>query len=83
MEQILLTSYFLKEIVTAMMLYRSTSAKVRSPDGDTDFFDSIAGILQLDTLTPHLLILFIICLDYVLPTSIDLIKENGFQLKER
>ena len=51
--------------------------EVRSPDGDTDYFDIVAG----DTLAPYL---FIICLDYVLKTSVDLIKENGFKLaKER
>ena len=39
------------------------------------------GVLQEDTLAPYL---FIICLDYVLRTSIDKIKENGFKLtKER
>ena len=55
--------------------------KVRSPDGDTDYFDIVAGVLQGDTLSPYL---FIICLDYVLRTSIDLMKENSFELvKER
>ena len=63
------------------MLYRNTKVKVRSPDGDTDYFDIVAGVLQGDTLAPYL---FIICLDYVLRTSIDKIKENGFKLtKER
>ena len=60
-----------------MMLYRSTKVKVRSPNGDTDYFDIVAGVLQGDTLAPYL---FIICLDYELRTSIDKIKENGFQL---
>ena len=50
--------------------------KERSPDGDTDYFDIVAGVLQGDTLTPYL---FIICLDYMLRTSIDKIKENGFE----
>ena len=50
---------------------------VRSPDGDTDHFDIEAGVLQRDTLVPYL---FIICLDYVLRTSIDKIKVNGFEL---
>ena len=64
-----------------MNLYRNTQVKVRSPDGDTDDFDIVAGVLQEDTLAPYL---FIICLDYVLRTSIDKIKENGFKLtKER
>ena len=59
----------------------STKVKVRSPGGDTDYFDMVAGVLLGDTLA---LYLFIICLDYVLRTSIDKIKENGFKLtKER
>ena len=59
------------------MLYRNTKVKVRSPDGDTDHFNIVAGVLQGDTLAPYL---FIICLDYVFRTSIDKIKENGFKL---
>ena len=54
--------------------------KVRSPDGDTYFFDIVAGLLQGDTLTQYI---FIICLDYVLRTSIDKIKENGFELTKK
>ena len=68
-----------KETITAiMMLYRNTKAMDHSPDGDTDFFDIVAGVLQGDTLAPCL---FIMCLDYVLWTLVDLIKENGFTLK--
>ena len=44
---------------------------------ETDFLDIIAGILEGDTLAPYL---FIICLDYILQTLIDLMKENGFLL---
>ena len=44
---------------------------VHSPDGDTDYFDIVAGVRQGDTLTPYR---FIICLDYVLTPSIDLMK---------
>ena len=55
--------------------------KIRSPDGNTDLFDIVAGVLTGVTLATYL---FIICLDYVLRTSIDLMKENGFKLaKER
>ena len=64
-----------------MILYRNTKVKVRSPDGDTDYFDIVAGVLQGDTLAPYL---FIICLAYMLRTSIDKIQENSFKLtKER
>ena len=54
--------------------------KVRSPDGDTEYFDILAGVLQGDTLAPYL---FIICLDYVLRTSIDKIRENDFELTKK
>ena len=63
-----------------MILYRKTKVKVRSPDGDTDYFDIVAGVLQGDMLAPYL---FIICLDYVLRTSIDNIRENGFELTKK
>ena len=69
-----------KDTVTAMiMFYSNTKVKVHSSDGDTDFFDIAAGVLQGDILAPCL---FIICLDYVLRTSIDLMKESGFTLKK-
>ena len=56
-------------------------SSVVSPNRDTDYFDIVAGVLQGDTLAPYL---FIICLDDMLGTSIDKIKENGFKLtKER
>ena len=79
MEQILLAYSLPKETVAAiMMLYRNTKVKVRSIDGDTDYFDIVAGVLQGDTLVPFL---FIICLDYVIRMSIDKMKDNGFKQK--
>ena len=63
MEQILLAYGIPKETVAAItILYWNTKVKVRSPDGDTEYFDIVAGVLQGDTLAPYL---FIICLDYV------------------
>ena len=53
---------------------------MRSPDGDTDYFDIVAGVLQGDTLAPYL---FIIYLDYVLRTSIYEIKENSIELTKK
>ena len=50
---------------------------VRSPDGDTDFFEVMAGVLQGDTLVPY------ICLDYVLRTVINALNKYGFTLKKR
>ena len=81
MEQILLAYGIPKETVAAItILYRNTKVKVRSPDGDTEYFDIVAGVLQGVTLAPYL---FIICLDYVLRTSIDKIRENGFELTKK
>ena len=81
MEQILLADGLPKETVAAIMiLYRNTKVKVCSPDGDTEYFNIVAGVLQGDTLAPYL---FIICLDYVLRTSIDKIRENGFELTKK
>ena len=81
MEQILLAYGLRKETVVAIMiLYRNTKVKVRSPDGDTEYFNIVAVVLQGDTLAPYL---FIICLDYVLRTSIDKIRENGYELTKK
>ena len=41
--------------------------KVLSPDGYTEYFDIVVGVLQGDMLAPYL---FIICLDYMLRTLI-------------
>ena len=81
MEQILLAYGIPNETVAAItILYRNTKVKVRSPDGDSEYFDIVAGVLQGDTLAPYL---FIICLDYVLRTSIDKIRENCFELTKK
>ena len=81
MEQILLAYGIPKETVAAItILYRNTKVKVQSPDGDTEYFEIVAGVLQGDTLAPYL---FIICLDYVLRTSIDKIRENGLELTKK
>ena len=81
MEQILQAYGLPKETVAAItILYRNTKVKVRSPDGDTEYFDIVVGVLQGDTLAPYL---FIISRDYVLRTSIDNIRENGFEVTKK
>ena len=78
MEQILLAYSIPKETVAAItILSRNTKVKV---DGDSDYFDIVAGVLQGDTLAPYP---FIICLDHMLWTSIDKMKENGFELTKK
>ena len=79
MEQIFLAYSLPRETVAAIrMLSKNMKVKVHSPDGDTDFFEIVTGVLRRDTLAPYM---FIICQDYVLQTSIDLMKKNGLTLE--
>ena len=53
-----------EETVKAIMIsYINTKFMVRSPNGDNNFFDIVAGVLQGDTLATFL---FIVCLVYCL-----------------
>ena len=75
MEEILLAYGLPKETVTIIWCStKNTKAMIHSPDDNTDFFDIVTGVLQGDTLASFLLIIW---LDYVLQTSIDLMKENS------
>ena len=56
------------------MLCKNMKVKVHSLKRDTDYFDIVAGMPQGDTLAPYL---FIICLDYRLKTSTDIMKDNS------
>ena len=76
--KLFLSCFYMASAIT--ILYRNTKVKVRSPVGDTEYFDIVAGVLQRDTLAPYH---FIICIDYVLRTSIDKIRENGFELTKK
>ena len=61
--------------------YANTRAKVYSPDGVSEEFDIVAGVLKGDTLSPYL---FIIVLDYALRTSINGHEEElGFTIVPR
>ena len=62
-------------------MYENTTAKVITPDGETETFDIIAGVLQGDTLAPYL---FVIVIDYVMRTAL-LGREYKlyFQLRKR
>ena len=79
MEQILEAYGIINVIIKAIIMYKNTRAFVRPPDGDTEFFDIIAGVLQGDTLAPYL---FIIVLDYVL-RNLDQNKNLGFTLRKQ
>jgi len=53
MENIIIAYGIPAETVSAiMMLYENTRSLVRSPDGDTDFFDIKTGVLLSNTLEP-------------------------------
>ena len=55
MRDILIAYGIPQETVDAiMMLYQDTCSLVRSPDGNTEFFDIIAGVLQGDTLALYI-----------------------------
>ena len=77
----ILTSYGIPDkIVKAInILYQHTEAQVISPDGDTDFFEMVAGVLQGDTLAPFL---FIIALDYAMRIATK-DETTGFTLAKR
>ena len=57
------------------MIRRQTTARVISPDGITELFRVLAGILQGDTLAPYL---FIIIVDYILRKAFKDNDELGF-----
>ena len=79
----ILKAYGIPQVITDAIdeTYRNTRAKVISPDGDTELFDILAGVLQGDTLAPYL---FIIILDYCLRIAISGREEElGFTIKPR
>ena len=66
------------EIVDAVnMTYTNTTAQVLSPDGDTEFFEILGGVLQVDTLAPCS---FIIALDYTIRQAVGNESSLGFTL---
>ena len=68
-----------KQIDAIGLLYQGT--KARTPDGETDFFEIQAGVLQGDTLSPYILA---IVLDYAMRRAIDGREEElGFKVDRR
>ena len=61
--------------------YTNTRAKVKTPDGETEEFDILAGVLQGDTLAPFL---FVIVLDYAMRQAIGgQERDLGFTINPR
>ena len=52
--------------------YTDTLAKVMTPEGLTEAFKILAGVLQGDTLAPYL---FIIVVDYIMRTAMGNLEE--------
>ena len=80
---IILRSYGIpdKIVNTIEASYASTRAKVYSPDGVTEEFDIVKGVIQGDTLSPYL---FVIILDYGLRKAIKGREEElGFTIVPR
>ena len=74
--EILLAYGIPQSIVNAIgIMYNDTVAAVRTPDGDTDFFTILAGVLQGDTLAPFL---FIMMLDYTMRSVTQGYEKLGF-----
>ena len=71
-----------EELVTAIsIMYEDTSAKVIIPDGETETFSILAGVLQGDTLAPYI---FVIVIDYIMRKALTRSEEKlGFQLRKR
>lgn len=79
----ILRAYGIPEIIVEAIsiMYDNTQAIVLSPDGKTEMFDILAGVLQGDTLAPFL---FIVVLDYVMRKAIgDDNDQLGFTVRPR
>ena len=70
------------EFVTAIsIMYEDTTAKVITPDGETETLNILAGVLHGDTLAPYL---FVIVINYIMRIALLGREDNlGFQLRKR
>ena len=71
-----------EEFMTAIsIMYEDTSANVITPDGETETFSILAGVLQEDTLAPYL---FVIVIDYIMRKDLTGREEKlGIQSMKR
>ena len=71
-----------EELVTAIsIMYEDTTAMVITPDGETETFNILTGVLQGDTLAPYLIVIVI---DYFMGTGLLGSEDKlGFQLRKR
>ena len=59
------------------VMYTDTKAQILTPDGMSELFDILAGVLQGDTLAPYI---FIIVVDYCMRQALDAHPELGLTL---
>ena len=77
MIQILDLYGILGEIIEAVkVLYTNTWATVLAPDGETNPFDILAGIIQGDKLAPFI---FIIVIYYIMHVAVDSTYEKSLK----
>ena len=79
----ILAAYGIPEQIISLieLMYSKTMAKVISPDGETELFEILAGVLQGDTLAPYL---FAIVIDYCMLRAINGDEERlGFTIERR
>ena len=79
----ILRAYRIPKIIVSGigLLYTGTKAKVLSPNGETEFFEILVGVLQGDTLAPYI---FSIMLDYALRKAIrNDAHKIGFKLDQK
>ena len=78
----ILKAYGVPEDVVMVInkLYEDTKARVITPDGETELFDIVAGVLQGDTLAPYL---FTIVLDHVMRQTAGGNEKLGFEIERR
>ena len=70
-----------KLVQAISLMYDKTRARVITPDGETEFFEILAGVLQGDTLAPFL---FAIVLDYAMRQALNGREEElGFKIERR
>ena len=75
----ILRAYGIPEAIVDLIgvLYAGTKAQIQTPDGVSELFDILAGVLQGDTLAPYI---FIIVVDYCMRQALDDYPELGFTL---
>ena len=75
----ILRAYGIPEAIVDLIgvMYANTKAQILTPDGMSELFDILAGVLQGDTLAPYI---FIIVVDYCMRQALEAHPELEFTL---